>query len=326
VRSRALAAARAFFQQRGYIEVETPVRVPAPAMELHIDAPPSGVCWLRTSPELHMKRLLGAGCERLFQIGPCFREAERGARHNPEFTMLEWYRAGANYLDALDETLALLRDVAQAAGVASDLSDSSDLSDAPDSRHPDRAALTAPCSTLTVREAFRRWAGWDPVAAYDADRFDTDLVARIEPALPRDRPCVLRDYPAAAAALARRKAGDEAVAERWELYAGGLELANAYSELTDPREQRQRFLDCARSRQAAGRAVYPLDEEFLAALEKGLPDCAGVALGFDRLVMLLCGVRDIEQVRAFCPPIGRGASGEVRMESTLRLPSPYTAP
>jgi len=292
LRSRALSSIRAFFTRRGFIEVETPTRLPAPAIEPHIDAIPAGPgWWLRTSPELHMKRLLAAGCPRLFQIGPCFRAGERGARHNTEFTLLEWYRANADSRDILADTEALVRFVARetlgreslapAGGVAVD--------------------LAAPWRVLTVREAFRAWAGWDPVAAYDADRFDLDLVNLVEPALPRDRPVILADYPAAAAALARLKPGDPEVAERWELYIGGIEIANAYGELTDAAVQRDRFLACAGARRAGGKEAYPLDEAFLAALEAGMPPSGGIALGVDRLVMLLCGAAAIEEVRPFCP-------------------------
>ncbi len=287
VRSHALDAIRGFFRAGAFIEVETPVRIPAPALELHIDAPSAGPdAWLRTSPELHMKRLLAAGCERIFQLGPCFRAGERGRRHNPEFTMLEWYRAGAGYRDILADCEGLVRHVAAAVigstrlvyrGVAID--------------------LAAPWMRLTVREAFRRHAGWDPVAAYDPDRFDLDLVNLVEPALPRDRPCVLLDYPAPAAALARLKPDDPAVAERWEVYLGGLELANAYGELVDAPAQRVRFEACAEARRRLGKEVYPLDEPFLRALESGLPPCGGIALGVDRLVMLLCDTDDIADVR-----------------------------
>jgi lysyl-tRNA synthetase class 2 len=291
LRSRALAAMRAFFTHRDFVEVETPVRIPAPALELHIDAPPAGSGhWLRTSPELHMKRMLAAGCPRLFQIGPCFRAGERGARHTPEFTLLEWYRAHAGCGEILADTEALVRYVAQETLHRATLTVAGAAVD-----------LAAPWHVLTVREAFRGWAGWDPVADYDADRFDLDLVNRVEPALPRDRPVVLTDYPAAAAALARLKPGDSAVAERWELYIGGLEIANAYGELTDPHAQRARFLACAEARRAHGREVYPLDESFLGALEEGLPPSGGIALGVDRLVMLLCGAVAIEEVRSFCP-------------------------
>lgn len=291
-RSHVLSAIRIFFIERGFIEVETPIRIPAPAIECHIDAPPSGPgWWLRTSPELHMKRMLAAGCPRIFQMGACFRAGERGARHNPEFTMLEWYRAHADSHDILKDTEALLRYVVRATLGGATLTVANTPVD-----------LGAPWHVLTAREAFLTWAGWDPVADYDADRFDLDLVNHVEPALPRDRPVVLTDYPAAAAALARLKPGDPTVAERWELYIGGLELANAYSELIDPVAQRVRFAAAAEARRALGREDYPLDEPFLAALEAGMPPSGGIALGVDRLVMLLCGATTIEAVRSFCPP------------------------
>lgn len=287
LRSRILASIRSWMIAADFIEVETPVRLPAPALELHIDAIPSDKAFLRTSPELHMKRLLAAGYERLFQIGPCFRRDERGALHNPEFTMLEWYRANADYLDILRDTEALLNHLPVAAGIPAST----------------RCRLPAPpWPRLAVRELFLEHAGWDPVAAYDAERFDHDLVTKVEPALPRDTPVFVMDYPAPAAALSRRKPGNADVAERWELYIRGIEIANAFSELTDPLEQRRRFDECARARRQAGRPVYPIDEPFLAALEAGMPPSAGVALGVDRLVMVLDGQCSLDAVMAFREP------------------------
>ena len=288
LRSRAAFAVRRFFHERGFTEVDTPVRLPAPALETHLDAAPAGDRWLRTSPELHMKRLLAAGHERIFQLGPCFRRGESGPLHHPEFTMLEWYRAGADQAAMLEDTRALLPYVArEAAGSARIV------------RHGVAVALDGPWETIRVADAFRRWAGWDPVGAFDADRFDLDLVDRVEPALPRDRPVVLADYPAPLAALARLNPADPRVAERWELYVGGIELANAYSELADPAAQRARFEACARARRAAGREAYPVDEPFLAALERGMPPSGGIALGFDRLVLLLAGAETLDGVIAF---------------------------
>ena len=159
-------------------------------------------------------------------------------------------------------------------------------------------ALLPRWERLTVSEAFQRWAGWDPVTQWDAERFDLDLVDKVEPRLPRECPVVLTDYPAPAAALARRKPSDPRVAERWELYVGGLELANAYSELTDPAEQRARFEACARDRRALGREVYPLDEAFLSALET-MPPAGGIALGVDRLAMLFADAATLDGVMAF---------------------------
>jgi len=289
MRARILAAVRGFFSDRGFLEVETPVRIAAPALERYIEAEPSGEAYLRTSPELHMKRLVAAGLERIYQIGPCFRRGERGRAHRPEYTMLEWYRMDADYLDMLVDAKALLARVFEEACGGTTI------------RYRGREIEIMPVwECRTVAEVFRERAGWNPVAAFDADRFDADLVTKIEPSLSPTRPTVLTDYPVQAAALARRRAEPpHEVAERWELYLGGLELANAFSELTDPAEQRQRFEACAAARAAEGRAVYPMDEAFLAALEAGLPPCGGVALGVDRLVMLATDSDGIEAVRPF---------------------------
>jgi elongation factor P--(R)-beta-lysine ligase len=288
VRHRVLAALRRFFSDAGFLEVDTPVRIPVPALELHIDAEPAGRAYLRTSPEFHMKRLLAAGYARLFQIGPCFRRGERGRLHHPEYTMLEWYRADADYLAVLADAEALVAEAARAAHGTARAGAAGRAID-----------LTPPWERLSVREAFVRHAGWDPVAQFDAARFDADLVAKVEPRLPTTRPVVLMDYPVEAAALSRPKPGCPAVAERWELYIGGIEIANAFSELTDAVEQRRRFEDWARQRQAIGSAAYPLDEAFLAALEHGLPPAGGVALGVDRLVMVLCGAASLDEVLPF---------------------------
>ena len=270
-RARVLRDIRAFFDARGFTEVETPVRIPAPAPEPHIDCPASGDWFLRASPELQMKKLLTAGMERIYQIGPCFREGEKGSRHNPEFTMLEWYRANADYNDIATDMEELIDKVL---------------------RPRQRAAR--PFARLTVREAYQRWAGWDPVADWDQDRFDFDMATKIEPNLPKE-PLFLTDYPAPAASLARLKADDPRVAERWELYVDGMELANAFTELTDADEQRRRFEAARAERRALGEADYPLDEEFLSALAR-MPSAGGVALGVDRLVMLACGARSIGEV------------------------------
>ena len=291
LRSRILRAIRKFFDARGFLEVETPVRIAAPALELHIDAMPSGDAWLRTSPELHMKRLLAAGCERVYQLGPCFRQGERGRIHHPEFTLLEWYRTSADYRDILAETKVLIAAVAEAALGRTWL----------DYRRT-HIELMPVWEVLTVAEAYRTFAGWNPVEYFDADRFDLDMVNKVEPNLPTACPVVLMDYPAAVAALARRKPEDPRVAERWELYIGGIEIANAFSELTDPVEQRERFEACAAERRALGKPVYPLDEDFLADLESGLLSASGIALGVDRLVMLLAGAASLDDVLPFREP------------------------
>ncbi len=289
IRSKALQCVRRFFSDRGFIEVETPVRIPVPALELHIDAEESGDWYLRTSPELHMKRLMAEGCDRIFQIGACFRRGERGRLHSPEHTMLEWYRRDADYMDMLVDTKALM------AFVFSEVIGSTML------EYAGRKIEIMPVwECFTVEDAYLRFAGWNPVAQFDPDRFDMDLVEKIEPQLFLDMPVVLKDYPVEAAALARCKPGNRAVAERWELYIGGLELANAFSELIDPGEQRKRFEICAEKRRNMGKDAYSMDAEFLSALEKGMPPCGGVALGIDRLIMLLSGAIEIDKVRAFC--------------------------
>lgn len=294
LRDRAVDAMRQWFHGNGFVEVETPVRIPHPAPEAFIDCPPSGAAWLRASPELQMKRLLATGADRIFQIGPCFREGERGSRHNPEFTMLEWYRRDASYLAILDDCRSLVAaSAAYATGSALILRDGRSID------------LAAEWEVIPVRDAYRNWAGWDPVASWDADRFDADMAQVIEPSLPGDRAVVLIDYPREAASLSRVKPADPSVAERWELYIGGMEIANAFGELTDGHEMRRRFEEARAKRAALGEADYGLDEDFLADLESGAyPPSGGIALGIDRFVMLLAGARSIDEVRAFCPPVG----------------------
>ena len=287
IRARVLAAIRSFFAAREFIEIETPIRLRAPALELHIDAEPSGEAYLRTSPELHMKRLLAAGYPRIYQVGACFRRGERGVRHNPEYTMLEWYRAHAGYTEILADTKALIAHVATAVHGSTDIV----YQGVP-------IALMPVWERITVREAFLRFAGWDPVKDFDPERFDMDLVDKVEPQLPGGAPVVLTDYPVEAAALARCKDVEPPVAERWELYIGGLELANAYSELTDAAEQRRRFEACAAKRRELGKPVYPLDEEFLKSLAT-MPPSGGIALGVDRLVMLMADAATLDDVMAF---------------------------
>ncbi|MBQ3289561.1 MAG: EF-P lysine aminoacylase GenX [Kiritimatiellae bacterium] len=280
-RAEIVRAVRAFFDAQGFIEVETPVLIAAPAPEEHIDCPAVRgadvrVEYLRASPELQMKKLLAAGMDRIYQLGPCFREGERGSRHNPEFTMLEWYRRGAGYLDIADDFARLLRAAAAAVGA-------------------DDARFSAEAKRLTVREAYRTYAGWDPWKAFDADRFDVDMATKVEPAIGALGGGVfLMDYPVQAASLARVR-GD--VAERWEFYWDGLELANCFTELCDETEQAARFARAKAARQTLGEADYPIDGDFLACLPL-IGSAAGVAVGIDRLVMALTGASTIALVRA----------------------------
>lgn len=294
LRAKILAALRSTLDGQDFVEVETPVRIPAPANEPHIRPPASGNAYLRASPELQMKQLLAAGMERIYSLGPCFREGERGNRHAPEFTMLEWYRAHSGYREILADAKRLVQNAALT------------LRNGVESTFQFRGAkldLFGEWIEIPVREAFRRYAGWDPVESFNPERFDVDMALVIEPSLPRNRPCILIDYPAPAASLSRLSPADSRVAERWELYLGGLELANAFGELTDPVEQRARFEQARQEKIALGEPAFDLDEAFLAALAN-MPPSGGAAMGVDRLCMVLLELDDIANVRPFLPPIG----------------------
>lgn len=280
-RARIVHAIRAFFVARDFLEVETPHRIPGNAPELHIDAVASGDWFLHTSPELCMKRLLAAGYPRLFQICRCWREAERGHRHLPEYTMLEWYRAGCDYHDLMTDCETLLAELCP-------------------KRRLGAIDLAPPWERLTVAEAFARHGSQSLEKALAADRFDEIVALEIEPRLGKTRPTFLIEYPISHASLAREKPGDPQVAERFELYIDSLELANAYSELTDPAEQRRRFANEEDERRRLGKPPYPSPEKFLTELAL-LPKAAGIALGVDRLVMLLTGAATIDDVVAFTP-------------------------
>ena len=270
---------RAFFRKHGFTEVETPIRLKIPCMELHIDAEPSSDHFLRTSPEIFHKQLLAAGHGKIFELGKCFRRGEVGPLHNPEYTMLEWYRANADYMDVLADTKALIQSVAEVRDLGFQGGEDWKI--------------------LAVSEAFLEFAGWNPVGSYAEDRFDMDLVEKVEPALKQmGGPVVLIDYPVEAAALSRRNPDNPLVAERWELYIDGIEIANAYSELTDPVEQRRRFEICAEQRKVLGKGTYPIDEAFIRALEK-MPPSGGIALGVDRLLMLMAGADSLDAVLPF---------------------------
>jgi lysyl-tRNA synthetase class 2 len=240
-----------------------------------------------------MKRLLVGGLPRIFQFARASRRDEHGVLHEPEFTMLEWYRAFADLEAMIGDTEALLRAVALAvSGEARLLGPTGQ-----------RYELDTPAERVTVREAFREFAGIaDAVdlSLSDEARYFELLVAHVEPGLARAaRPIILWKYPANQAALARLSSDDPSVAERFELYVAGVELCNGFDELTDAREQRLRFAQDSARRAQEGRTVYPIDERFLSALESGMPRASGNALGFDRLLMLACGARELSEVQAF---------------------------
>jgi lysyl-tRNA synthetase class 2 len=278
---------RRFFNEQGFLEVETPIRAPAIAPELFIVPFQSEDWFLAASPELHMKRLLAAGYDKLYQFSHCFRKGEKGRWHNPEFIMLEWYRKDADYLRIIDDTEKLITMIAQKLGMKKRIKYRGQEID-----------ITIPWPRITVKEAYLKSAGWDPTAINDAERFDVDFIEKVLPGFNPTRPTVLVDYPASQAALARIKTQNPLVAERAEVFIGGLELANAYSELADAKEQTKRFQDAIVQIQKERGQKMPLPERFLKAMER-LPECGGIALGIDRLVMLFCDADSIDDVMAF---------------------------
>ncbi len=326
-RSRALSLTRRFFEQRGFLEVDAPQLVPATTTEPHIEPlsvrvrpgmDPSAhddeqvIRYLHTSPELALKRVLAGGVERVYALTHVFRDGETSARHLPEFPLLEWYRAGAVLRDLVRDCQELFRELALALAGTTTLP------------LPAGGALdvAADFEVRTVTELFREHAGVDLPAALsrmaegdrlalvratrDAghklrpgadfeDAFFHVMLSRVEPAIGRQRPCVVTRWPRPMAILARGCDDDERFAERFEIYAGGLELANAFDELTDPVEQRARFVADNDARAALGKERLPLDELFLEELAR-MPASSGIALGVDRLLMLLFGARDIRDV------------------------------
>jgi elongation factor P--(R)-beta-lysine ligase len=331
-RARIVRSLRDLFERLGFVEVETPALQASPGLEVHLRAFATDLVapnpddrmrlYLHTSPEFAMKKLLVAGEPRIFQIAHVFRNGERSGTHSPEFAMLEWYRAGAGYGDLMADCTALVRAAAEAGGHR---------------RFSWRGAQCDPFAdweALSVPDAFRRHAGIDLLAtapdplAPDAallarqaeragiaphpgdsweDLFFRIMLDRIEPHLGHGRPTFLTDYPVSMAALSRPKPEDPRLAERFELYACGMELANAFGELTDPAVQRARFEADMDMKERLYGERYPLDEDFLAALGHGMPASAGIALGLDRLVMLCTGADEIDDV--LWAPVARPPEG-----------------
>ncbi|MFC1579991.1 EF-P lysine aminoacylase EpmA [Thermodesulfobacteriota bacterium] len=281
---------RRFFTENGYLEVETPHVIQAPAPESHIDAIGTEGGFLRASPELCMKRLISAGYSKIFQLGKCFRRDEKGRHHLPEFTLLEWYSCAEDYFHLMDRCEELLLFILEAQGVPGESF----------TYQGQEIDITRPWPRMTLDEAFRRYASVSMHEAIKTGQFDRTVVEEIEPSLVSARPVFLYDYPASRASLARLQANDPSLAERCELYVGGLELANGFSELTDADEQRNRFLMEQHQRQESGKTPYPMPEKFLEALAH-MPPCAGIALGVDRLVMLFSDKTSIDQVVTFTP-------------------------
>jgi lysyl-tRNA synthetase class 2 len=323
-RSAITRAIRAWFDEQGFVEVETGILQVSPGNETHLHAPRTEISradgtraarYLRTSPEFACKKLLAAGEQKIFELARVFRDRERGDLHLPEFTMLEWYRANAPYDAVMADSIVVIAHAAQATGIGQF------------SFRGKSADPFAEPELLTVAAAFKRFAGIDLLAtvadgkgdraglaaAADgrvrmtdddtwSDIFSKVLVEHVEPNLGQGRLTVLFEYPVPEAALARAKASDPRVAERFEIYACGVELANGFGELTDAPEQRLRFTSAMDEKQRRYGERYPLDEDFLAAVAK-MPEASGVALGFDRLVMLASGALRIDQV-VWTPPAG----------------------
>jgi lysyl-tRNA synthetase class 2 len=317
-------AVRAWFEEQGFIEVETGILQVSPGNETHLHAPrcelrdsagESFARYLRTSPEFAAKKLLAAGEQKIFEFARVFRDRERGDLHLPEFTMLEWYRANASYDAVMADSVVIIAHAAQATGIGTF------------SFRGKSADPFAEPELLTVAAAFDRFAAIDLLATIKdgsgdraalalaarggvrisdddtwSDIFSKVLVEHIEPQLGQGRLTVLFEYPAPEAALARTKPSDPRVAERFEIYACGVELANGFGELTDAAEQRRRFGQAMDEKQRRYGERYPLDEDFLAAVAQ-MPPASGVALGFDRLVMLASGAAKIDQV-VWTPPMG----------------------
>ena len=289
LRAQMCSALRDFFTRHGYLEVETPFMVPAPAPEPYIDAVSAGGMFLHTSPELCMKRLLAAGYSKIFQICKCFRAGERGSLHIPEFTMLEWYRSGCDYRSLMNEAEALICAVSDGVKAGRRIFCSGKTVD-----------INPPWPRISVKEAFARHSAVPLEHAIQENLFDEIMVRDIEPRLGIEKPAFLFDYPASMAALARTSPTDQSVAERFELYIGGMELANGFSELIDPVEQETRFIEAETIRRNAGKPPYPKPVKFLEALAH-MPEAAGIALGVDRLVMAFSNTTEIADVVAFTP-------------------------
>ena len=288
-RARIIQYIRDFFIGHGYLEVETPCIIPGPAPEVHIDAMRVGHGFLHTSPELCMKRLLSAGYPKIFQLCRVFRQGERGERHLPEFTLLEWYRKDMDYMDLMDECEEMIFFVARNMGFGNKI------------KYLDRVIdLQRPWERISVEDAFKRYATMSMAMALESGCFDEIMAEEIEPHSGLSRPIFLYDYPCALASLARLKENEPGLAERFELYMGGIEMANAFSELTDAHEQEKRFESDRDKRRHLGKTVYTMPEKFLKALNH-MPPSAGIALGVDRLIMVFTNTSKIDDVVFFTP-------------------------
>lgn len=315
-RMRVIKAVRAFFDEQDFWEIETPILQVCPVMDTHIHAFKTDILgldlqkerelYLHTSPEFAMKKLMVAGVKDLYQICHVFRNGEGSKLHSPEFTMIEWYRSDAGYEEIMDDCVDLLRTTAKKLGIteysfgghtADPFKDWQKISV---TQAFDEYANISLAACLEDRDALAQAAQEQGIRITNSDNWDdlfhAVMAEKIEPHLGMGAPTILYDYPASMASLSRRKPDDPHFAERFELYVCGVELANAFGELTDAKEQRTRFIEEMDIKEKLYGERYPIDEEFLEALEYGLPESGGIALGIDRLVMLASGADDIDQV------------------------------
>ena len=290
-RSRMIYAIRDFLISRDYLEVETPNMSPQLIPELHIDAIACGDWFLHTSPELYMKQLLAAGYPKIFQMCKCFRKGERGTNHLPEFTMLEWYCRDMDYRLLMKECEDLIISVAR------------DLGHGDVIYYQGKAlSVQRPWECISVGEAFDSYAPMPMDDAIKNDCFDEVMVCHIEPHLGLDQPTFIYDYPVSGAALAKMKTDNPTIAERFELYMGGKEIANACSELTGKSEHRTRFEKVMEYRRSVRKPVYPMPDRFLQEID-AMSKAAGIALGVDRLAMIFCDSSLIDDVVTFIPEL-----------------------
>ncbi len=316
-RSQIIKALRRFFDDQDFIEIETPILQICPSMDAHIhgfetdlldiDCSHKKSMYLHTSPEFDMKKLLVAGMPKIYQICHVFRNAERSRLHSPEFTLLEWYRAGNDYTVLMDDCIDILQKIAEILNIKN---------------YTYQGIKSDPYKEwqkISVTQAFKKYADIDLIDVLDdinsfsnfaqnigvrviksdswEDIFHAIMAEKIEPYLGAGAPTILYDYPVSMAALSRKKSSNPRFAERFELYVCGVELANAFSELTDAKEQRERYIQEMELKKKLYGKIYPADEEFFAALDYGMPESAGIALGIDRLVMLACGAENIDDVQ-----------------------------
>lgn len=288
-RAKIIQSIRKFFIERGYLEVETPYLLPLVSPEAHIDPVACGSWFLHTSPELCMKRLLSAGYEKIFQICHCWRQGERGSRHIPEFTMLEWYKKGVDYKELMKETEELIIDVYDSFSPFKKIYYQNKEID-----------ISIPWERISVEEAFNRFGKIRLKEALEKDIFDEVMVEKIEPELGVKKPTFIYDYPIERASFSKAKTGDPSFAERFELYIGGVEIANGFSELTDPQEQRRRFEIENNIRKNRSKFTIPIPERFLEEISQ-MSQSSGIALGIDRLVMVFLDKDSIDKIVAFPP-------------------------